>query len=296
MVSTRDWGTPPTVEPLKYNLLSAAERDTFSGHQKLGVQFMPSYCGPALSLDAVCVSGTGLDTTKTPNPGGVPTRASDPFIVYAWIDCGFVGMDYAELLQRTRTALDAGASYAVERVFWTGEFTLGPGSVSPHLAANTPIIEVSGGSTTYLQTAATVITGTHDVVGGIAALESAMSACYVGTPFLHVPRIVTPYLASNHLIKDTSGPRLLTTGNESVIVPGAGYFANTGPDGAPAAAGTAWIYATGKVKYYEGETIETARTPAQALARSTNDVVLVLERRYVVEWDCCHFAVNVTLS
>lgn len=295
MVSQRDWGSPPTVEPLKYNLLSAAERDTFSGHQKLGVQFLPSYCGPALSLDAVCVSGSGIDTTKTPNPGGVPTRASDPFIVYAWIDCGFVGMEYDELLQRTRTALDAGASYAVERVFWTGGFTLGPGSVSPHLAANTPIVEVVGGSTTYLQTAATVITGSYNVVSGIAALEQAMANCYIGTPFIHVPRVATAFIADHHMFKDTSGPRLLTAGNESVVVPGAGY-ANTGPDGTPAAPGTAWFYATGKVKYYEGETIDTARTPAQALVRSTNDVVLVLERRYVVEWDCCHFAVNVTLS
>lgn len=295
MVSQRDWGTPPTVEPLKYNLLSAAERDTFSGHQKLGVQFMPSYCGPALSLSSVCVTGTGVLPAKTPSPGGVPTRASDPFEVYAWIDCGFVGMSPDELLQRTRTALDAGASYAVERVFWSGAYTLGAGSVSPHLAANTPIIEVSGGSTTYLQTAATVITGSHDVVGGIAALESAMASCYMGTPFIHVPRAVTPYLASNHLLKDVSGPRLLTMGNESVIVPGAGYI-NTGPDGTPAAAGTAWLYATGKVKYYEGETIETARDPAEMLIRSTNDTVLILERRYVVEWDCCHFAVNVTLS
>lgn len=288
MVSQRDWASPPNVEPLPYRLLDAAELDTGTGHWKLGAQFMPDYCGQVLHTSAACVTGTGFD--KDPLPNGVPTRASDPFPVYAWIDCALTSMNEEELRTRTTNALKINGQTTVENVFWTG----GDFGVSPHLASDTEITEVVGGSTVVLQTAATVITGTYDVVEAIGLLEEAMSSCYGGTPFIHVPRRATPHLNANYLIKE-SGARLKTIGNGSIVVPGPGY-ALTGPDGTPAPAGHAWFYATGKVKYWQSPVIFRARDVREFLNRNTNDTVLIAEQWYMLGWDCCHYAILVNLG
>lgn len=283
----RDWASPPTFKPLPYRLLDAAEVVDFTGHQKLGVTFTPEYCGPALVTDAVCVTGEG--TPITPLEGGIPTRAGDPFLIRAWIDCSLIGTGEEELRRRTLEALERNGPTTVETVFWTG----GPYGVSPHLAEDTAITITSGGSTVSLQTAATVITGTYDVVEGLGLLEEAMAGCYGGVPFIHVPRRASAHLAANHLVESEDGR--MYTANGSTVVPGAGY-ARTGPDGAEAPAGQAWFYATGAVKIWRGAVEFTAHDAAELLGRSDNSTVLVAQQRYVIGWDCCHFAILISLG
>jgi hypothetical protein len=289
VVSSRDWTTPPKFEPLQYRLLDAVDGPyPFPGHTKQGAFYTPDTCSFPLETSTLCITGsTGI--TKTAS-GSIPNRATDNFAVVTWLDCSLIGSTDAELRARLLQGHQNNAQTVVERIFWTG----GALPTSQHLAATTPITEVVGGSTTVLQTAATTITGTYDVVEAIGLLEEAMAGCYGGTPYIHVPRRATPHLVTNHLIKE-KGSRLYTVGNNSVIVPAPGY-PRSGPDGTLPSAGQAWFFATGSVKAWRSEVMFNSRIPAEYVGRGTNDVTLMAEQRFMFGWDCCHFAILVSLG
>lgn len=288
MVSLRDFSSPPVFTPLPYRLIDAADGPyTFTGHQKLGIYFTPDPCTLPLQTTTTCISGIGSEKEAT---GSIPVRGTDTFAVYTWLDCGLVGTGEDELKARIEAAHQNNVQYAVERVFWTG----GDFATSQHLAEDTPITETVGGSTVNLQTAATVlVTGAVDVVEGISRLEQAMADCYGGTPFIHVPRGVTAHLAANHQV-DPKGSRLLTK-NGSIVVPAPGY-PGTSPAGVAPTAGTTWIYATGSVKLWQSGLLWQARDTRELLGRSINDTVLIVEQWFALAWDCCHFAIPVSLG
>lgn len=289
MVSIRDWASPPTFTPLQYRLSDAVDGPhPYQGHQKLGLQFTPDSCTLPLETTTVCTTGTGALKQAT---GEIVSRGADSFAVYTWIPCGLAGIGETELKRRTLAAHNNNAQYVVERTFWTG----GSFSTSQHLAEDVPISEVVGGSTVNLQTAASVlVTGAVDVVEGIGRLEQAMADCYGGTPLIHVPRGVTAHLGTNHLLSEKTGKNL-TTRNGSIVVPGPGY-PGTSPAGVTPVAGTTWLYATGSVKMWQSEPIWMARDARELLYRPTNDTVLILEQRFTLAWDCCHFAIPVSLG
>lgn len=289
----RDFATGPAFVPLPYTLLDAAEVVPFTGHQKLGVMYQVDSCLIPLEYSAACVTG---GAPKSPNMD-VLWRAADPFVVYSWLPCTFIGGEPPEKLRAdTLAAHQNNVQKRVDDVFWTG----GDFGVSQHLAEDTAILLPNAGpfgSTVTLQTAATIVTGgpVFDVVTGVAQLEQEMSECYGGTPWLHVPRELLSQMAAEHLFKDDldSKGRLRTKAGSIVVA----YSAeNLGPNGAPSARGTSWIYATGAVKIWRGSVDFTAGTPAEMLVRSTNDTVLIAEERLVIGWDCCHFAALVTTA
>lgn len=288
MVSLRDWAEPPIFTPPPYRLVDAVDGPhPFAGHQKLGITFTPDDCSLPLQTTTACVTGVGATKTAT---GGIASRATDTFAVYTWLDCGLVSVGEAQLRARTEAAHKNNAQYVVERVFWTG----GDYATSQHLAEDRAITETVGGSVISLQTAATtIVTGAVDVVEGISRLEQAMADCYGGTPLIHVPRGVVAHLAANHLLV-AKGPRL-TTPSGAIVVPGLGY-PGTSPAGATPTAGTTWLYATGSVKMWQSEPFFTARDARELLGRSINNTVLIMEQRFALGWDCCHFAIPVSLG
>jgi hypothetical protein len=288
VVTLRDFASPPVFTPMQYRLADAVDGPhPFTGHQALGVMFKPDSCTMPLQTTTACVSGIGATKTTT---GSIPNRGADSFAVYTWLDCPLVGTGEAELKRATQAAHQNNVQYVVERVFWTG----GDFNTSQHLAEDTAIIETVGGSTVNLQTAASVIvTGAVDVVEGISRLEQAMADCYGGTPLIHVPRGVTAHLAANHQV-EPKGSRLLTR-NGSVVIPAPGY-PGTSPAGVAPAAGTTWLYATGSVKMWQSEIKWQSRDAREFLNRTINDTVLILEQRFMLAWDCCHFAIPVSLG
>lgn len=292
MVSIRRQADPPVFTPTGYGLLSVAELavDDGDGHWRNGVQYQPTYCGMALNTAAVCVTG---GTPKPALAGDFPTVGADPFGVYAWLDCSPIGYSPDEWRRMTVAALVNNEAATVERVFQTG--LAGGGLVYPHLAADTEVYDGTGvGQVVRLQTAAGVpVTGLVDVVEAVGALEGAMGACYGGTPILHIPMAAVAHFADHNLIV-RDGARLKTPGG-SLIAAGGGYT-GAGPDGTPAAPGTAWLYATGAVKVWRSQVELTGRNPADWVGRSRNEQVLIAERVYVIGWDCCHFAVQVSLG
>ncbi len=290
MVSNRDWSTPPEFQPLRYRLVDAVDGPhRYTGHQKLGLMFTPDPCSLPLETTTACVSGTGATKLAT---GSLPNRGADSFAVYTWIDCSLIGTGAAELRGRIEAAHRNNAKTLVERIFWTG----GDFSTAQHLAEDTAVTETVGGSIVNLQTAATVlVTGAVDVVEAIGRLEDAMATCYGGTPMIHVPRCVTAHLAANHQLDDNDDGKVLHTRNGSIVVPGPGY-PGTSPAGATPAAGTKWIYATGRVKMWESDLMWNSQDVRQFLGRDDNDTVLIVEQRFTFAWDCCHFAIPISLG
>lgn len=275
---------PPTRTPLSYGLLSVSQTPVDTDeHWRLGVRYEPDACTPGEITFEVCPV-TGSPEVKDPT-GSWTTRAANAVTVYAHLTCTPVGSweDYEQRLDR---AFLAGEARAIEREFWTGE-----NGLLPHLAEDTP--QNSGGpfdSQVVLQTAATVVTGGPvDVVEAVGLLEEALATCYGHEGVLHVPPIAVAHLASKTLV-EKDGPRLRSPMGH-LVAAGAGYTGSS-PAGAAPVGGVYWLYATGAV-FARRSAVRHTSTKQQALDRSTNSMVFIAERTYVVGWDCCHFAVPV---
>lgn len=292
----RDFAVGPEFVPLPYCLVDSIDWANFAGHQKFGVMYQVDSCDAPLEYSTDCVTGTGIGPAKQAT-ASVLWRASDPFLVYSWLPCTFAGGEPPEKLrQDTLAAHQNNVKRRVGEIFWSG----GSFSNSQRLAANTEIVipaaESPAGTDVILQTAATIVSGggVLDVVTAVGQLEQNMANCYGGVPYLHVPHGFIAELAANHLIRDERDERgRLRTPAGSVVV---GYAGSNlpGPDGTSAGANQAWIYATGAPKGWRGSLNWIAKTPQEMLVKATNGTVLIVEERFIVGWDCCHFAALVS--
>jgi len=287
VVSKFDWASPPVFQPHPYRLRAAADGPhPFTGHQRLGIFYDAESCNIPLEATTQCITGVGLGPTKTPN-ALANFRGATPFVVYTWLDCGLVGIGEAELKRKTLLAHERNVDTRIEEIFWTG----GLYNTMPHLAEDTAVTEVSGGSTVTLQTAATVVTGTFDVVEAVGTLEGLMGSCYGGTPFLHMPMNVVAHLAANHLL-ERKGSRLVTPAGSIVV--GAPGYPGTSPAGVNPPFGQEWMYATGSVKLWQSDVDWKARSAREFLNRTNNDTVLIAEQWFALGWDCCHYGLLVS--
>lgn len=289
----RDFATGPAFTPLPYCLLETFPPVPFTGHQKLGVMYqVPSCAAPNQYSQVDCSNSTG--PSKEPS-ADVVWRGADPFVVYSWLPCAFVGSGDEipeDLRNDTRAAHENNVKRVVGEIFWTGG-ELGDDQYQ-RLSSDTAVTVTSGGSDVLLQTAATVVTGSG-IVGTVGALEQNMADCYGGVPVLHVPHGFLAQLAAEHLLMDEPDAQgRLRTKAGSIVVTYAGD--NTGPDGSAAPAGSVWLYATGQIKTWAGEIRWTARDAGEMLVKATNGTVLIAEQRFMVGWDCCHFAALVSLA
>jgi hypothetical protein len=268
-------------------LLSVATLPSTEGdpHWQAGVEYQPDVCDPAGVTTDGCPLGTII--TKAPNVTGMQARGSDPFTVYADIQCSPVG-SIDEYQARTDAALTNGEARAVESVFWTG--TAGAETIRPHLAEDTAVFDSRG---ILMQTAATVVTTGADIVEAMGLLEGELAECYGGVGVIHVPFTALAHLAANTLVV-REGDQLRTTLGGTLV---AAYSSNNrqGPTGADPAAGQAWLYGTGAITVRRGQIVHTSAL-AEALDRSENTMVYIAERTYVISVDCdCHLAAQASL-
>lgn len=286
-----DVASPPFT-PIKYDLLATVDVLTPTDSRwENGVQFQPDACEAALTTWDRCAAtggGSGIAATKSPSTTGIGLRGAEPFTVYAWILCSPVG-HWDDYERRTTTALTNGELRAMESVFWTG--VVQGQDVNPHLAEDAAITNSAG---VLVQTAASVVTtgAAVDVVEAVGLLEGSLSSCYGGEGIIHVPRSALAHLAANMLVVQ-DGTVLRTMGGTKV----AAYASNNreGPTGAAPAAGQAWFYATGAVQLRRSAIRVTSREQ-EALNRTENTMVFIAERTYVIDWDCCHLAAQVSLG
>lgn len=286
--------TSPAFSPLPYGLLTSLSTETRfpqNQHWRTGVTY-ETLCAQADTTydDCFAVSGTG---GAVPPPAAAKSataeilwRGATPFTVYAEVNCSAPGFwdNAQDLIAQTHARAE---ETAVETALWTGRAG-DQRVVYPHLASD---IEITDNRGILLQTAATVVTGgTLDIVEGIGRLEAELAECYHGVGVLHVPRVLAPAMANASLIT-REGFRYRTT-NGNVVVFGTGYTGSS-PSGA-SQAGAVTVYATGGMFIYRSE-LET--TPSiSTIDRDTNLVSVIAERTYVVGWECCHLAVEISIG
>jgi hypothetical protein len=282
---------PPLVTPESFTLLDYVQWvDDSDPHWRNGITY-PAVCGDAATTYDICVESpvvTGANPTKA-DTASRDWRGATPFTVYTEIDCSPVGW-WNDSENNVREALRRYEHLEVERVFWSGTVAGVAGIALPHLAADTVVLD-SSDSLITLQTAATVpITGTFDVVEGLGVLEQELADCYGARGLIYVTVPVFEQLLNELLVFQRNG--LWYTGKGNMVVPGT-RFLGTAPSGAAAAAGTSWMYATGALMGYRSEPKQVATRPA-SFVRSINTLKLIIERTYLLAWDCCHVAVRVS--
>lgn len=232
----------------------------------------------------------------TPEPKQVtstlPLVGYNAVTVYAEVDMGPVGRGQnweADVQARAAAALTMGEARALERVFWNGDIDDSTEVLWPHLAADAAVLD----GDVVLQPAAVVPNASVlDVVEAVGVLEEAIGACYGGVPVLHIPRSALVHLDSFGIVKPSGGK--LQTLSGSLVNAGAGNQHN-GPTGAIPAYPNAWFYATGQLTGRRSA-IEYPSNTRDALDLARNELVYIAERTYVVGWDCCLFAVQVSLG
>jgi hypothetical protein len=291
----------PRFTPLGYGLLAAAQVvDDPNPHWQVGTKFQPDACDAGKAVTTFCVAGGPATGTgeKIPTVTGAGSSAAEPFTVYAFHNCSPVGWgdDLTDYQARATRQLDRGEGRVVERMFWTGTPDVGP-TIFPHLAHDATVTATAdGASTVTLQTAASVVTGGTAVtpVVALSLLEGALASCYGGEGVIHVPFAAVALLAEHGLLR-VQGPQLRTLGGHIVAAHAAG--STHGPNGSPASAGEAWWYATGAVVARRSAIKPTGvRSARDFLGRRDNSTVFVVERTFVIDWDCCHFAAQVDMA
>jgi hypothetical protein len=202
-----------------------------------------------------------------PAPGGqsreVPTDGSDkvyedllgqtvegdPFGVYRGIDAALL-THHGEPEALVRELFAQGESFAVEKVIQREVFN-------------------AEGSVDLTPTPGTPVTNTRAALG---LLEQYAGERYAGRPLLHTNRLGGSLLTD---FAEGDGNGNLLTKLDTPVVIGSGYSA-TGPSGAAAPAGAAWVYVTGQVNIW--------RSPVQtypAYDLKKNREIALAEAQYV---------------
>jgi hypothetical protein len=281
---------PPAIERYTGGLYAVAPPQPGPVHEgndrrwENGVEYQSETCTQTKTWAVTC--GTDPEREDKTFDQTFPLVDGVPFVSYLGVQCPLIGRTLDDYERVVRNGLELCEQRTVERTFWTGD----QGN-DPHLASgvynaitNPDGVHVLDGSDT------TAIS----VVRGIAELESWLGDNYCGVGVLHAPRIVTPYATQAYQIQG-SNPRLTTVlGTRWAF--GAGYSVNTGPDGTPAAAGTAWMYATGQVNIWRSPIWIQPGVLEQAFNKRNNDAEILAERAFVITRECAVAAVRVTLD
>ena len=122
------------------------------------------------------------------------------------------------------------------------------------------------------------------VIEADALIRGGVRRVLNGTGVIHVPQALAPTLA---LLLRQQGGRLLTP-NGNIVAIGAGY-PGTSPAGAAPTLGTCWMYATGPIFMYRGAPNMRLMDGAAPVNRTNDTVKAIIERTYLLGYDCCLF-------
>jgi hypothetical protein len=257
----------PSGVPYRYGLFSAAAVVDVADVHELhsGVEWDTLCTGRAAYTAAdACASHDLGDLSR-----GIPQAQATPLRAYTGVRCDTVGA--GQLLDRARALFAVAEQATVEYAAWTGT----PGN-HPRLADP---------STEDLGSGAAV-----PLTVGVGLLEDFLAARHGTTGLLWAHRRVAGFLAERNLLAADGPRRVAPAGTPLALV----HTDGRGPDGAPPAAGRAWLYATGPVLVRRGP----IQLPglADVLDRDVNDVFAVAQRSYLVGWGCATAGVLVQLD
>jgi len=273
---------PPIVEakptpsaPLRYGLFQAAiERDLTVKMRTGGLEYVHNMCPDGSGYEILCENPLPAKTFDA--DAGLAHVLGTPFLVYSTFVCGAVGYTPEQYRAFGLEGLKSIEQSLVEAVFSEGTF-----AQSPSLANNTPNASlVVGGGTTSAQVVSELETTFYCTNGyGVAA-------------YLHVPIGIFNDLKERHMI-EWDGMRWRTPLGTVVST---GCYVNQAPDGTPAVDGTFWLYITGQTVVWSTPDDQVFVSPIEGtLDRTNNQIRQLVEREYVVTYECTPYAKSVTL-
>lgn len=275
--------TAPEIQPSPYGLFSLDAEMNPPGDDRWisGLSVETRACGIKLHVGDVCDSTLSSDVfTPTTDEEAVCAYDLVPVVIQVEMPSrstfGMMAQNY-ELW--TEQSLLVGSQKALEHELWTGGLATEAGYANRFLASNTNVQDITPGTGTPVK-----------IKYGLALLEGALGDCGLGAPgVIHMRREVASPLG----LKADNGQLKTNLGN--LVVAGAGYT-GVGPDGTVPATGT-WIYATGQVFWWLGDSTVYPDKIAQAVSTDINSVQWFAERPAAVAFDgCCIFAVHVDLQ
>jgi hypothetical protein len=272
---------PTPSAPLRYGLFQAAvgPLDLPTHARNGGLHYETAICGIGHGYEVECLvdlnSKSGFWTGN-----GTTTVLGAPFVVAATVQCGSAGYTYDEQRAFVLERLKGVEQSVVEQVFSTS--TLGQ---SPGLITGDGITTVTGAGDTVVQV--------------LSELERARYCGFTGNlaqygvpGYLHVAIPVLNALKEAHLV-EFDGTRWRTPMGTVVS---AGCYANNDPAGAAPADGVFGMYLTGQTTVWRTADNDVQIAPVEgSLNRTTNQMLMLAEREYVVTYECGGFAKAVTL-
>ena len=249
----------PTPSPRKFGLFSVAQPTNLNNGKWLGgVEYPSDNCAWDVLFAADPCNPAAKDYSEEPG-----FFEADAFYVYTLRACRAPGAinDAKDRAVKTFTG-------AEERGAETGLWA--------SLVADTNAVNL--GATALCPEAA------------VAVLEDWLGKNYGGTGVIHAPRDAATFLATNARVRRHGN--VLETELGTRVSAGAGYF-YSGP-GAAAGVDEAWLYATGEVTVRRSPT--EVRGPLMKMTPADNTQVVLVERAYVVDYDCAVAAVKVSLA
>jgi len=272
---------PTPSVPLRYGLFQAAvgPLDMPLHARNGGLQYLTGLCDSGFGYEIACIDAQAAKSGFG-DENGTTTVLGAPFMVYATLECGTVGLSQDELRSLTVERLKGVEQSVVETVFSTSDFGQSPG-----LTAADGIVTVTGAG--------------DSVVNVLSELERARycgfgaNTTQYGPPgYLHVAIPVFNALKEAHII-EFDGTRWRTPMGTVVS---SGCYANEDPAGVAPADGVFWMYLTGQTTIWHTPDSQVFVSPIEgALNRTTNQITMIAEREYVVTYECGGFAKAVTL-
>jgi hypothetical protein len=260
-------------------------------HWQLGITYKPLCPQPGVTFD-VCIAESQQGEIPEENPDKEATvehevRGATPFTVYVRKDCAPVGF-WGEEDDEINRSLTATEAWQVERTFFNGDTGVDGVVNFPHLASDTEVLDGEGN---LLQSAATILSmESLPIVEALGALEAHLGNCYHGVGTIHAPAALGAHLASENLLERRAQRYRTHNGNFVSLARG---YTGEAPDNT-LSSDTVWMYATGATFFLRSEIRDI--TGSDALDLDKNTLEALGERRYVVGWDCCHFAVPVAAT
>lgn len=295
MARARKEMTPPAVSPSPYGLLTVASE--LPGPEKWsfnGTSWRETCPEGARTYDECTVleEGDSPPTTGLPKTQieAVHLRAATVFWLYAQFDCPAVGFSDDGVRDLAERTLNRVTPFQVEQAFATGQ-AAGDQVVHPHLQSSLVVAEdiYSGDGRVVLSQAAENLTAaTVDPVEAMGLLEGALAECYKGLGVIHVPTTLLASLVAFRQVTLRNGRYVSPAGH--LVAVGDGYPGDA-PDGTTPT-DALYMYATGQVWYHRGEV--QSFPLEQTLDRDNNSVDAIAERPYLIGYECCLFAAEVT--
>lgn len=253
----------PLPSPPKYDLLNAATIVEPAGNRWLGGGWIGGdFPGPAHTHDP-CSSGTNRVKEEA---GAVPQQMAGRFVVYlpGFCTAQSVGPDPTFWTDRLELVFKAYEGAAVERVLVNGD---GHGTLGSYLT-DTNMKTLGGGA-----------------VGALRALELLENEIAPrGGGIIHATPSVATAWESMSLLENIRNKKYTEATGTPVAV-GPGYLGAFPAGGSAPASDQEWAFASGPIEIDRQAAIETfPLNYSEAIDRSTNDVLYLAERAYLINW------------